>query len=108
MSWKEQVVAVLPTGAGKSLLLMLPCALPEAGITVLVVPDFWRDLSICMSQRMTYEYGVIDSCGLTFRNHSFALVRMITPGQDFPAEQSDQRDGRTGRYSTANLIAPQG
>ena len=38
MSWKEQVVAVLPTGAGKSLLFMLPCTLPEAGITVLVVP----------------------------------------------------------------------
>ena len=38
MSWTEQVVAILPTGAGKSLLFMLPCTLPEAGITILVVP----------------------------------------------------------------------
>ncbi|KAK0303020.1 hypothetical protein LTR82_017684 [Friedmanniomyces endolithicus] len=38
MSWTEQVVAILPTGAGKSLLFMLPCTLPDAGVTVLVVP----------------------------------------------------------------------
>jgi superfamily II DNA helicase RecQ len=38
MSWTEQVVAILPTGAGKSLLFMLPCTLPGAGITILVVP----------------------------------------------------------------------
>lgn len=38
MSWTEQVVAILPTGAGKSLLFMLPCTLPDAGITILVVP----------------------------------------------------------------------
>lgn len=38
MSWTEQVVAVLPTGAGKSLLFMLPCTLPDAGVTILVVP----------------------------------------------------------------------
>ena len=38
MSWTEQVVAILPTGAGKSLLFMLLCTLPEAGITILVVP----------------------------------------------------------------------
>ena len=38
MSWTEQVVIVLPTGAGKSLLFMLPGTLPDAGITVLVVP----------------------------------------------------------------------
>lgn len=38
MSWTEQVVVILPTGAGKSLLFMLPCTLPDAGITVLVVP----------------------------------------------------------------------
>ncbi|KAI7295671.1 hypothetical protein KC343_g82 [Hortaea werneckii] len=28
-SWTEQVVAILPTGAGKSLLFMLPCTLPD-------------------------------------------------------------------------------
>lgn len=46
MSWTEQVVAILPTGAGKSLLFMLPCTLPDAGITVLVVPLFslYRDM----------------------------------------------------------------
>jgi superfamily II DNA helicase RecQ len=38
MSWTEQVVAILPTGAGKSLLFMLPCTLPDAGVTILVVP----------------------------------------------------------------------
>ncbi|TKA65349.1 hypothetical protein B0A55_12682 [Friedmanniomyces simplex] len=38
MSWTEQIVAVLPTGAGKSLLFMLLCTLPDAGVTVLVVP----------------------------------------------------------------------
>lgn len=34
----EQVVAILPTGAGKSLAFMLPFTLPDAGITVLIVP----------------------------------------------------------------------
>jgi superfamily II DNA helicase RecQ len=38
MSWTEQVVAILPTGAGKSLLFMLPCTLPDARITILIVP----------------------------------------------------------------------
>jgi hypothetical protein len=38
MSWTEQVVAILPTGAGKSLLFMLPYTLPDAGVTILVVP----------------------------------------------------------------------
>ncbi|KAK0847016.1 hypothetical protein LTR03_006526 [Friedmanniomyces endolithicus] len=38
MSWTEQVVVVLPTGAGKSLLFMMPPTLADAGIAVLVVP----------------------------------------------------------------------
>lgn len=38
MSWTEQVVIILPTGAGKSLLFMLPCTLPDAGVTILIVP----------------------------------------------------------------------
>ena len=38
MSWTEQVVIVLPTGAGKSAVFMLPCTLPDAGITILIVP----------------------------------------------------------------------
>ena len=38
MSWTEQVVVVLPTGAGKSAIFMLPCTLPDAGITILIVP----------------------------------------------------------------------
>lgn len=38
MSRKEQVVAILPTGAGKSLLFMLPCTLPDAATTILIVP----------------------------------------------------------------------
>jgi superfamily II DNA helicase RecQ len=38
MFWTEQVIAILPTGAGKSMLFMLPCTLPDAGITILIVP----------------------------------------------------------------------
>ena len=38
MSWTEQVVVILPTGAGKSLLFMLPCTLPDARVTILIVP----------------------------------------------------------------------
>ncbi|KAL2350398.1 P-loop containing nucleoside triphosphate hydrolase protein, partial [Cryomyces antarcticus] len=38
VSCVEQVIIVLPTGAGKSLLFMLPCTLPDSGVTVLVVP----------------------------------------------------------------------
>jgi superfamily II DNA helicase RecQ len=38
MTWAEEVIAILPTGAGKSVLFMLPCSFPSAGVTVLVVP----------------------------------------------------------------------
>jgi superfamily II DNA helicase RecQ len=38
MSGVEQVVAILPTGAGKSILFLLPCTLPSAGVTIVVVP----------------------------------------------------------------------
>jgi hypothetical protein len=38
MSWTEQVVVIMATGEGKSLLFMLPCILPDAGITILVLP----------------------------------------------------------------------
>lgn len=38
MSRTEQVVAILPTGAGKSLLFMLPCTIPDAGIAILIIP----------------------------------------------------------------------
>lgn len=38
MSWTEQVVAILPTGGGKSILFMLPCTLPDARSTILVLP----------------------------------------------------------------------
>ncbi|KAK6439524.1 hypothetical protein LTR95_004275 [Oleoguttula sp. CCFEE 5521] len=38
MSSADQVVVILSTGAGKSLLFMLPCTLPDAGTTILVVP----------------------------------------------------------------------
>ena len=38
MCWTEQVVVVLPIGAGKSLLFMLLCTLPDARTTILIVP----------------------------------------------------------------------
>lgn len=38
MSWTEQVVVIMATGEGKSLLFMLPCILPDAGVTILVLP----------------------------------------------------------------------
>lgn len=38
MSGTEQVIVVMATGEGKSLLFMLPCTLPDAGVTVLVLP----------------------------------------------------------------------
>ena len=38
MSGSEQVVVVLGTGEGKSLLFMLPCVLPDAGIIILILP----------------------------------------------------------------------
>ncbi|TKA25783.1 hypothetical protein B0A54_17783, partial [Friedmanniomyces endolithicus] len=38
MLWREQVAAIMPTGAGNSMLFMLPCTLPDAGTTILVVP----------------------------------------------------------------------
>jgi superfamily II DNA helicase RecQ len=46
MSWTEQVVTILPIGARKSLLFMLPCTLPDAGITILIVPlvSLYRDM----------------------------------------------------------------
>jgi superfamily II DNA helicase RecQ len=38
MSWKEQVIVILPTGAGKRLIFMLPCTLSGAGATMLIIP----------------------------------------------------------------------
>lgn len=38
MSGSEQVVVVLGTGEGKSMLFMLPCVLPDTGITILILP----------------------------------------------------------------------
>lgn len=63
MGWTEQVVAILPTGAGKSLLFMLPCSLPGAGITVLVVPlvslrsDLLRRLGELHVEHMVWSPG---------------------------------------------------
>lgn len=38
MGWSEQIVAILPTGAGKSMLFLVPCSLPGAATAILVVP----------------------------------------------------------------------
>ena len=38
MSWTEQVVIVLLTGAGKSAVFILSCTIPDPGITILIVP----------------------------------------------------------------------
>lgn len=70
MSWTEQVVAVLPTGAGKSLLFMLPCTLPDAGITILVVPlvslrgDLLRRLEELGIEHLIWQPGERREAGL--------------------------------------------
>lgn len=38
ISGRKQVVAVLTTGAGEIPLVMLPCTLPGAQVTMLIVP----------------------------------------------------------------------
>jgi superfamily II DNA helicase RecQ len=38
MSWTEQVIVIMATSEGKSLLFMLPCILPDAKVTILVLP----------------------------------------------------------------------
>lgn len=38
MQWREIVIVVCPTGGGKSMLFMLPCLLPEAHTTIVVLP----------------------------------------------------------------------
>jgi superfamily II DNA helicase RecQ len=38
MSWTEQVVVIMATSEGKSLLFMLPCILLDARVTILVLP----------------------------------------------------------------------
>jgi superfamily II DNA helicase RecQ len=38
ISWTEQVVVVIATSEGKSLLFILPYILPDAGVMILVLP----------------------------------------------------------------------
>ena len=38
MSGTEQVIVVLNTEEGKSMLFMLPCVLPDSDITILILP----------------------------------------------------------------------
>jgi superfamily II DNA helicase RecQ len=38
ISRTEQVVVVLGTGEGKSILFILPCILPSTSITILILP----------------------------------------------------------------------
>ncbi len=38
MSWTKQVVVIIATGEGKSLLFMLLYILPDARVTILVLP----------------------------------------------------------------------
>ena len=45
-----EIVAVLPTGAGKSLLFILPASMPNAGVTIVVLPLV--SLQLNMLQRL--------------------------------------------------------
>jgi superfamily II DNA helicase RecQ len=38
MSWTKQVIVIMATSEGKSLLFMLPCILLNAKVTILVLP----------------------------------------------------------------------
>jgi superfamily II DNA helicase RecQ len=48
----EQVVAILPIGAGKSLLFMLLYTLLDARVTILIVPlvSLYRDMLRCVRE----------------------------------------------------------
>jgi superfamily II DNA helicase RecQ len=37
MSWTKQVVVIMATNKGKSLLFILPCILPDTGVMILVL-----------------------------------------------------------------------
>lgn len=58
MSWTEQVIVILGTGEGKGLLFMLPCVLPNAGVTMLVLPlvSLRGDYGACRSSGWNLEY----------------------------------------------------
>jgi superfamily II DNA helicase RecQ len=72
MSWTEQVVIILPTGAGKSLCFMLPCTLPHAGVTILIVPlvslrrDLLRRCREMGIQHLVWRPGEIREAPLVF------------------------------------------
>ena len=59
MLWTKQVVVIMATGEGKSLLFMLPCILPNAGVTILVLPlvSLQGDL-LCRVQELGIDYLV--------------------------------------------------
>lgn len=81
MSSTEQVVVILPTGAGKSLLFMLPCTLPDAGITILVVPlvalrgDLLRRLGGLRVDHIEWTPGEKRECGLVLVTAEAASTR---------------------------------
>jgi superfamily II DNA helicase RecQ len=52
MSWTKQVVVVIATSKGKSLLFMLSCILPNTGVTILVLlfVSLRKDLLRCVRE----------------------------------------------------------
>ena len=58
MSGSEQVDVVLGTGAGKSMLFMLPCVLPDASVTILILPL----VSLCGDLLHQVRELAIDHC----------------------------------------------
>jgi superfamily II DNA helicase RecQ len=81
MSWTEQVVVILPIGARKSLLFILPCTLLNTGITILVVPlvalrgDLLRRLRELRIDHIEWLLGEKRESGLVLVTAEAASIR---------------------------------
>jgi hypothetical protein len=72
MSWTKQVIVIMVTGKGKSLLFMLPCILPDARVTILVLPlvslrgDLLRQVRELGIDHLVWALGELRDAPLVF------------------------------------------